>query len=257
MLEGSKQIALALIILAMLPSAIQASAQQILELKPADDSYVVSDLNDPLDKLGFMDLNAGDFKFLKTWYAWNVTEAGTERILSLIYLKFDLSNLEADSINSAELQMYAFVANLTGVTRPVDLHVVPNSDWIQSSLTFNSAPVFNPNATASTIIQSNNKWYTWDLTDEVKENAGSQLSAALVLRTLYQNSEEQVVFHSKESNERDKAPKLVMALVGSSSVGMSQDTILAIIAGSAAAAGGFAFYLFQKKRKLKLRNLQT
>ncbi len=252
MLVTLKHVFIVIIILMMLAGNLRASAQQILELKPTDDSYVVSDLNDPLDKLGFRDLNAGDFKFLKTWYAWNVTKSGKERIISLIYLKFDLSNLKADSISSAELQMYAFVANLTGITRPVDIHVVPNSNWTQSSLTFNSAPVFKPNATASTIIQSNNKWYSWDLTDLVRKNAGSQLSLAVVLRTMYKNSEEQVVFHSKESNERDKAPKLVIALVGSSSTGMPQGVMLAIIATSAAGvAGGLAFYFFRKSRSLK------
>ncbi len=251
MLVTLKHVFIVIIILMMLAGNLRASAQQILELKPTDDSYVVSDLNDPLDKLGFRDLNAGDFKFLKTWYAWNVTKSGKERILSLIYLKFDLSNLKADSIVSAELQMYAFVANLTGITRPVEVHVVPNNNWTQSSLTFNSAPVFKPNATASTIIQSNNKWYSWDLTDVVKKNAGSQLSLAVVLRTMYKNSEEQVVFHSKESDQRDKAPKLVITLVGSSSTGMPQGVMVAIIAGSLGAAGGgfVAFYLSKKRRK--------
>lgn len=254
-------------------SAFSASTQEI-RITPTNDAYVVNDLNDPTDKAGLQNLNTGDFEFMKIWYAWNVTKSGKEKILSLGYMKYDLSNIDAKFIESAKLQMSVKIANLTGAARPVDVFLAKDGKWDEHTLAFTNAPAFMANVNSSSSVVSNpDKYYTWDVTDLVKQKAGSELSLVVALRTLYEKSEEQVVFYSKEAQDKTKIPTLLIDYSGqipktienqnssvSTDEGKSQDSMSIItyssIAG-AAGAGGFAFFMYNKQRNSNGHSTQT
>jgi len=238
-----------LIIPVMIASVAVGFAQQskIIELEPTDDAYVVGDLNDPADSLGLRTLNTGNFKFLKVWYAWNVTGAQDKKIVSLAYLNFDLSGLNPDQISSAKLKIYMQNVTLTGISRFVDVHVANVSPWEESSLVYRNAPSFSANKTASASV-SVIGWYEWDLTKTVKEKTGSNFTVVVLLQKLLQNKEEQVVFTSKETDDPTLIPRLVIersttpAAVGDSGLTWMPAMIVGIAVGVGGAAAGFIFY---------------
>ena len=250
-----------LIILVIVAGMTSGFAQQakMLELEPTDDAYVVSDLNDPTDKLGFRTLNTGNFKFLKVWYAWNVTGAQDNKIVSLAYLNFDLSALNPDQITSAKLKMYAQNTTLTGVSRLVDVHVANMISWKESSLIYRDAPTFSANKTASVSV-SDTGWYEWDLTKTVKEKAGSNITVVVLLQKLLNNREEQVVFTSKEADDRSLRPRLGIEMTTAPAVvaDSSLDAMSLMIAGIAAGVGGgVAGFIFYRRRNQQRSSLQV
>ncbi|GAH87317.1 unnamed protein product, partial [marine sediment metagenome] len=101
-----------LLLLSLLLPLMGASATKSLVIDVAKDAYVVADLNDPGDAQGFREKNYGSLDFVKAWYIWNVVEergqeVEKEKVISVIYLKFDLRQLKDKSIESAMLQLYA------------------------------------------------------------------------------------------------------------------------------------------------------
>jgi|GEM_PF-5037271 len=247
-------LALSMLILSNLP---QAFSSQMVELTSADDAYVVSDLNDPADRAGLQNLNTGELEFMKIWYAWNVTQSGKEKIVSLGYMKYDLSKIKAEFIESAKLQMYANIANLTGAARAVDVYHAPNNNWDENALIYSTASAFIPTSNSSAVISKAGKYYTWDLTELVKKNAGSELSLVIALRTMYENSEEQVIFYSKDAKDKSKVPTLLIDYSGSIpdelvklSTDDSNDTGMMLygLIAAASGAGAFGFFMYNRQR---------
>jgi hypothetical protein len=243
-----------MLILSNLP---QAFSSQVIELTSVDDAYVVSDLNDPADRAGLQNLNTGELEFMKIWYAWNVTQSGKEKIVSLGYMKYDLSKIKAEFIESAKLQMYANIANLTGAARAVDVYLAPNNNWDEGALTYSTASAFMPTSNSSAVVSKAGKYYTWDLTELVKKNAGSELSLVIALRTMYENSEEQVIFYSKDAKDKSKVPTLLIDYSGSIpdelaklSTDDSNDTGMMLygLIAAASGAGAFGFFMYNRQR---------
>lgn len=200
---------LCIVVLATLQGFI---GQQIktMVLTPTDDAYVVADLNDPSDKLGLRRLNFGGLKFLKTWYAWNVTGEG-EKVFAIIYLKFNLPT-SASRIKEAVLELFAQRVDITDAFRPVDVHLVDLEDgWSEQELNFSNAPSFERVPSSTTYVSESGRWYGWDVTAIVRERVGSNVTFLVTLRSLYLNEEEQVVFVSKEAQEN--RPKLSITYV--------------------------------------------
>lgn len=232
----------------------QAFAQDILSVKKQkfaiEDAYVVADLNDRQDKLGLAKLNTGDKEFLKSWYAWNVTRAGTERILSIVYLKFDLTDVSnANDVESANLKLYPFIANLTAASREITVYgTAEGVEWNQSSIVYEGAPALNTklNSTLSVTEGDVNKYLTWDVTSMAKQSAGSNMTLAVLIKSMNRGNEEQVVFYSQEHPSAVQRPTLIMEVAGSPSnntpevatdSGVNYGIVGAIAA--AVAAGGF------------------
>lgn len=235
-----------LIIPIMVPFAY--GAKQI-ELTPTDDAYVLKDINDPVDKAGLRSLNTGDLEIMKIWYAWNVTSTGNEQIISMGYMKFNLKDINAEYVESAKLQLYAYVVTLTGASRAIDVHLVENGTWDERTLVYDNATVFNANASATTSISKAETFYTWDITELVKERAGSELSLVILFKTLYHNNEEQVVFHSKDVQDASKVPKLLIDYTGSlPSDVIDNNMIMYGSIAAAAAAGGVGFLFYNRHR---------
>lgn len=208
-----------LLLFALLSLLMGASATKSLVIDVTEDSYTVADLNDMEDSYGLRNENYGDLDFVKAWYLWNVVEEEVipevpegeeavpelveteyEKIASIIYLKFDLTELEDMTIESAMLQLYGLnVALLT--PRYVQVFQV-DSDWDELTINFNNAPPWGQNALATTIIYQADQWYGWDITGGVKaEMQSGQISLAALLRDMDKASEELVAFPSHESGE--------------------------------------------------------
>jgi hypothetical protein len=191
------------------------STTKALVIDVAEDSYIVADLNDAADAQGYRDKNYGSLDFVKAWYLWNVTtqeappveegqtpqeptEVEKEKVVSIIYLKFDLSQLKDKTIDSAMLQCYA--QNVL-VVSPRFLQVfLVTSDWTETALTFNTAPKWGTTAISSTVIYQVDQWYGWDVTADVtRETQSGQISFAAMLPAMDKASEELVAFPSHEA----------------------------------------------------------
>src|SRR5262245_52234142 len=74
-------------------------------LNASEDTYVVADVSTTDDPQALRGKNFGGLDFLKIWYANQVQ--GTEQIVSVGLVKFDLSSLSNREIRSASLQLFA------------------------------------------------------------------------------------------------------------------------------------------------------
>lgn len=208
-----------LLLFALLSLLMGASATKSLVIEVTEDTYVVADLNDPADSYGFMEKNYGDLDFVKAWYLWNVVEEEVipeveegeealptmveveyEKIVSIIYLKFDLTELEDMTVESAMLQLYAQNVVLLA-PRYIQAFQV-ESDWAELTLNFNTRPLWGQNAIATATIYQADQWYGWDVTNSVKGEAqAGQISLVVAFRDMDKASEELVAFPSREAGE--------------------------------------------------------
>lgn len=197
-----------------------ASATKSLVIDVAEDAYVVADLNDPDDTYGFREKNYGSLDFVKAWYLWNVVteeqevegevvevEVEFEKVVSVIYLKFDLAELEDKTVESAMLQLYASSVLLLA-PRYAQVFLV-SSDWDELTLNFNSGPTWGQTASATATIYQAEQWYGWDVTDDVmSETESGQISLVVMLRDMTKAAEEEVAFPSRETGAN--MPRLVV-----------------------------------------------
>jgi len=229
-----------------------AQKTNIIEITPTDDAFVVAGLNDPDDVLGLQSRNTGNFTFQKIWYAWNVAAIPDAQILSIGYLNFDLSELNATKVSSAKLKMYAQNVTLTAPSRLVDVHITGPLPWDESTLVYTKAPTFSTNETDSTPISNPETWYQWNLTSAVKENAGSNLSLAVIFKKLLDHNEEFVAFASKDSDDPTLRPKLVIeTTIVTAPAPISDDSTITAAIIAAIAAGGIGGIIIFKKRKVQ------
>lgn len=241
-----------------IPELAWAQQEKTIRLEPTDDAFIAVDLNDPQDVNGLQQLHTGDLEFLKLWYAWNVTES-QERITTLVYLKFDLTEVDPEEVESAELNMQSYITRLTAVSRGVDIVKVPSNDWNETAITYQDRPLYPANATTSSRVSIANNWHSWDLTESVKESAGSELSVAMGFENIYQKTEELLTFYSKESANKTNVPYLEIALaqpviaqqkIDQTTFSDSEEYlpiiggVVAVIVGGGAAA---AFLMFRKR----------
>ncbi len=241
-----------LLALTLFTVVINTAYANTMELAPTDDAYVVADFNDPANRLGLQTLNTGNFTFLRVWYAWNVTDAGN-KILSIAYLKFDLSGLNRDQVTSARLDMYAQRVQLTGDSRFINVYIASMSSWKESTLTYQNKPSFSTNP-AATLTVSIPGWYGWDLTSAVKDKAGSKLTVAVLLKDILNKNQEMVVFTSKEGDPAH-APRLVIDTSAGSSLLDSDYSIRILGAGITLAIGGGAVGIILYRRRNKQRSI--
>lgn len=166
-------------------------------------------------------------------------------------MNFDLSGLSRDQITSAKLKMYAQKATLNGDSRTVGVYLSSMSSWMESTLTHKSAPNFSTNAIAMASINVADRWYEWDLTSAVKENAGSKLALVVLLTNIFNNNEELVNFASKDTKDPLQRPKLVIETLAAGSAVPDASTV-ALVAGIAVGVGGgVAGLIFYRKSQQK------
>ena len=119
----------------------------------------MTDHNDPVNANELKIANTNDLDFIKIWYAWNVTTTGTEQILGMSFLKFDLSDLNSNEIDKATLNM----------------HTYSDNTWNESELNFTNKPDFIKEI-AFAEINNVNDWISWNVTYIIKENTDSEIT---------------------------------------------------------------------------------
>ena len=249
-------LALSLIISLNIYMVAYSQEIEIIRLAPTDDAYVMTNTNDPSDKLNLNKQNTGNLEFLKVLHANNVT-TDKEDILTIAYLKFDLSGVDAEKIASAELKMLSLQTRKVGESRPVYLFYVDDNSWHESELNFNNRPIYYLNLNASTQVGNSGNWYSWNVADIVKQKAGSKVSMAIVLKDFYFNQMEEFAFYSKDADNTQNIPYLAIqygALPQTLNQGevdelVSTDSLLTITASLIAGAiiGGTAVALIRRK----------
>jgi len=169
----------------------------------SDDAYVISDLNDPQDKQGFITTNTGELNFLKIGYDWSNEN---QKIINVGYLKFDLTSIQSPDIIKAELVMQPHIAKINGESISIDLIHVSDDDWNESEINYINKPTYLTQSDSSISISELDVWYSWDITSLANKNKGEELSVALVIKNILENTEENVLFNSIQVLER--APHL-------------------------------------------------
>jgi len=182
-------------------------------LSPIDDVYVAIDHNNSDDKYDYSNKNARDAQFIKIWHAWNVTETGNEKIQTLGYLKFDLSHLPKENIENATLSVFVYVSNLLTKELPVDVYLAASNDWSENTITYNSKPDYDL-LVSSTMATGSGGWYSWDLTDAVQENLGSEMTLVFQFREFVESREDNIAFFSKEAFQDYNRPFLEIKYSG-------------------------------------------
>jgi len=184
-------------------------AESEIELFPTDDAYVLADLLDSADNNELRKFNSGALDTLKIGYALNTSDIPNQNI-SVALLKFDLGDLDEKQIESATLQLYADQLQLS---KPQNIGVffVNGSTWNESTLTYENIPSVS-NLITTTMLDSVN-YYTWNLEDVVKQNSGKQISLMLSFVTLLPNTEDVIIFASKDAPSPDHIPKLIIKVI--------------------------------------------
>jgi len=228
-------------------------------LTPIDDSYIGYDVADPQDLQNLRKLNFGDKEFLKLWYAFHTSNYTENEILSNAFLKFNLSDISSQDINSAKLRMFASGVDLAFDDIGVGIHAA-ESNWSESSLNGTNFPTFSVEPIDIVMINASNRWYEWDVTEEVKSNVGSPLSLFVIFSEITNGTEETVVFASKENPNLDLRPSLIInpAFSLDENEADLEDSLfqtaysLMIILGAVVVGIVVIFYIKKKKQKLEI-----
>jgi len=163
-----------------------------------EDAYVSSDY-DPQDIDKIQSLNTGSSNFPNNIY--NDNFAGSDELAYTVgFLKFDLDELISEKIIDAKLWMFNSKLLSTGGDKIISIYNVTDDAWTESEIYFENKPELLQEI-AFTEINNMTGWNVWDVTDTIKENAGSTITLSPSYSKLYPGHVEQVIFNSKESGE--------------------------------------------------------
>lgn len=225
---------------------------KIEKLVPTDDAHVLADLSDPTDSNRLMQTNAGNLDSIQLLSSWNVTE-NNNAFVTTGYLKFDLTKQNIYNLEKAELKMLTRQVTLSETPKKVVLLHVPNNDWKESSITYLNRPPFSTIITSSADIATPNTWYSWDVTELVKQNPASELSVAITFETGKDNTQDYVSFYSKEATDSNFGPFLELTFTPESAFSNNIElSSISLYAGIAIAAGGILGGYFISKRKANI-----
>lgn len=155
---------------------------------PTDDAYI--DITKP-------SMNFGDEYGLGVRFYKGIA------VDELTYLLFDLDLPAGSTIKNAELKLYCwFLYNPT----VVDIHRCSNVLWDESLITWDNAPTYSSTSEISQTINSDDTWYSWDVTNNVQD-ALSTGKITLVLKT--KTNQGSLSFYPKTNTN---APELVIEL---------------------------------------------
>jgi uncharacterized delta-60 repeat protein len=126
-----------------------------------------------------------------------------------VYLKFDLSNVNAATIGSVKLQLFGELNNTNQQNVATSVFGSNDTTWSENQITFNNKPATTGSAIATTTIVNNTpQLYTWDVTAYVKAQlAAGHKTITLVLENLG-NSDPFATFASREAGSN--GPQLLV-----------------------------------------------
>jgi len=164
---------------------------------PTDDSYVSS--VDP-------DVNYGELDEL---YASNRTLFGG--VIRNSYLLFNLSSLPSEAIiQSANLNLYTVYI---GSKIEVNAHYCADTNWNESSITYNNAPQFEKDPISTVNITQIGESIFFNVTSTVLDASNNNKTISFVITSEERNSSvDYARFNSKEHEEflLDSRPKLII-----------------------------------------------
>jgi len=141
--------------------------------------------------------------------------SGDVDVKILVYIKFDLSNIPSNvEIISAKLELYSM-----SVTMPsqISMYYCSDNAWNEREITYANAPEYDATPITTTYVSRANAWYSWDLTDNVRNVRGRQLTQ--VLQISFSSEPNHLSFYSKEAPDSSYWPRLIInqgKLVGAS-----------------------------------------
>jgi hypothetical protein len=137
--------------------------------------------------------------------SWNGT-CINEKITSPVFLKFNLTDINMEKIQSAELKMYPFVVDAYNSTSLAVLQVSENN-WSENQITASNSPLVDKKPIDSIDISDSHTWYSWNVTNNVIAQTDSEISFALIYTTMEKDRKENISFYSKDSTG-NKLPHL-------------------------------------------------
>ena len=228
-----------------------AEQSKIEKILPTDDAHVLADLSDPADSSGLMHTNVGNLDSIQMVSAWNTTK-NNNAYVSIVYLKFDISQQNLNNLEKAELKLLSRDVSLSETPKKVALLHVPNNNWKESDITYLKRPFFSTTIASSAEVSSPNTWYSWDVTPLVMQNPGSELSVALTFEVGKDNTQDYVSFYSKEAADPNFRPFLELTFTPKSAFSNNaESSSISLYAGIAIAACGILAGYFISKRSSK------
>ena len=217
-------------------------------IETSEDSYVVTDLNDPHDFRGLHQMNFGKKPFLKTWFSWNATES-SEKVNTISYLKFDLSNIDPSKIHTVtlEIPIQNISFNSTNTIRAISVYSVDSNDWTETEITYENRPALDE-FISNSWIDNTATISKWVITDYVVETAGSEITLAIELSDMYMNMDESVYYYSKNSEDPSLIPYIKVLYYADE---LDVKTLLPYILTSIIIIIGFSIFLLTKRKYLQ------
>lgn len=187
-----------------------SSGTSVLSVAPQADAQVVE---------GYPTSNYGTRSYLY------VQTASSGYKNERAWLKFDLSGVPSGAtISSATLKLYNWRYGSSGL--PVAVHAGDNN-WTETGITWNSAPSFAATALDTQTIDTDDTWYSWDLTSYVQGQLGaSQTEMSFVMKAVSEGASTALsyAFESKEWSDSSLRPVLEIEYDGATTGG-SVDTV--------------------------------
>jgi hypothetical protein len=173
------------LVFAMIPlSKVIAAvdATTLMTLIPIADACV--DSSNLESNFGFSDYLYATF--------WDYDYTDDVRLNS--YLMFNLGSLSLGEVSSASLRLYAWSAK--SPTAHVGAHQCFNTTWNEKTINWLNAPSFSPFATDTVAVPFKDQWYSWNVTEPVKNAAGSKLTLVLSVKDIGERYD--TYFYSRE-----------------------------------------------------------
>jgi len=172
------------------------TAVESISLNPVADAYVSSDRPE---------LNYGSAYFLMVSF-YDYRHVGVTKKNS--YLLFDLSDISSNvyDIESATLELYQGFSTSAAVQ--VSVHSCPVTEWDELEITWSNAPSFSSEPLDVEVIAFTDQWYSWNVTEEVKNLQGDYLTLVLATEGM-EGDDIYASLYSKDSFLSNH-PKLVM-----------------------------------------------
>jgi hypothetical protein len=161
---------------------------------PIADTYVDSD---------HPSSNYGGGTYLDTYF-WDYNYI--DDIKRNTYIKFDLSPYTPGihNMSSATLRLYAWY--VSGPTAHVAVCDCSGVSWREFEITWQNAPSFILVACGTTTIAIEDSWYSWDVTDLVKNNLGRNMTLVLTVTDVEESYS--ISYRSRQSSSN--APELLI-----------------------------------------------
>jgi len=186
---------------------VYAQESNVVRLYPTDDTFVIADINDPDDIKGLQEHVLGELDVFTTWYSWNVSDE--TKIFSMSYLKFDLTNISSNEIESATLLLYANKTQTVELAPNFAIYSLNSTSWSEKDLSYNDNVA--PLERISDIIAINDPGlYELDITPYVIDNADSEIAIAGRFTNFVDKAAEVITFISKDSPSFNYHPVLVI-----------------------------------------------